>query len=73
AQYKGNGTVNGVAGYKFLLTATDGAVNGGGGTDKFRIKITKDGTVVYDNLLGAADDATNAQVLTGGSIVIHAK
>lgn len=73
AQYKGNGTVNGVAGYKFLLTATDGAVNGGGGADKFRIKITKDGTVVYDNLLGAADDATNAQVLTGGSIVIHAK
>lgn len=43
AQDKGSGTVNGMAGYKFLLTATDGAVNGGGGADKFRIKITKTG------------------------------
>lgn len=73
AQYKGSGTVNGAAGYKFLLTVTDGAVNGGGGVDKFRIKVTKDGAVVYDNLLGAADDLSNSQALTGGSIVIHAK
>lgn len=73
AQYKGSGTVNGAAGYKFLLTATDGAVSGGGGADKFRIKITKDGNVIYDNLLGAPDDTSNAQVLTGGSIVIHSK
>lgn len=29
AQDKGSGTVNGMAGYKFLLTATDGAVNAG--------------------------------------------
>lgn len=73
AQYKGSGTVNGVAGYKFLLTATDGAVNGGGGVDKFRIKITKDGTVVYDNLVGTTDDLANGQAITGGSIVIHSK
>ena len=31
AQYKGSGTINGVTGYSFLLTATDGQVSGGGG------------------------------------------
>lgn len=73
AQYKGSGTVNGIPGYKFLLTAIDGAVNGGGGVDKFRIKITKDGVVVYDNNLGASDDLANAVAVTGGSIVVHSK
>lgn len=73
AQYKGSGSVNGVAGYKFQLTVTDGAVNGGGGVDKFRIKISKDGAAVYDNMLGASDDLAAAQEVTGGNIVIHAK
>src|SRR5262249_31476418 len=51
AQYKGTGTVNGAGTYKFLLTATDGQRNGGGGVDKFRIKIWDPvtGVVVYDN------------------------
>ena len=43
-----------------MLTAIDGQVNGGGGVDKFRIKIwdKDDGErVVYDNQMGAADDA----------------
>ncbi|MFN2638359.1 MAG: hypothetical protein ABR585_15230, partial [Gemmatimonadaceae bacterium] len=31
AQYKGSGTINGSGDYAFLLTAIDGAVNGGGG------------------------------------------
>ncbi len=39
AQYKGTGTINGAGDYGFMLTAIDGQVNGGGGTDKFRIKI----------------------------------
>ncbi len=39
AQYKGTGTVNGVGGYGFMLTAIDGQQPGGGGVDKFRIKI----------------------------------
>ncbi len=39
AQYKGSGTVNNAGTYGFLLTATDGAISGGGGVDKFRIKV----------------------------------
>ncbi len=73
AQYKGEGTVNGVGGYKFLLTATDGDVSGGGGVDKFRIKIQNSGGgVVYDNGGGSDDiDSANPQAISGGSIVIH--
>jgi len=37
AQYKGTGAVNGIAGCSFMLTATDGDVNGGGGVGEFRI------------------------------------
>jgi hypothetical protein len=73
-QYKGTGTLNGVAGYGFLLTATDGQIAGGGGTDKFRIKITNSaGVIVYDNVPGGVDDIDNAnpQAIGGGSIVIH--
>jgi hypothetical protein len=73
AQYKGTGNINGVDGYKFVLTAYDGDVNGGGGIDKFRIKITKNGVVVYDNRIGASDDIdlANPTAISGGSIVIH--
>ncbi len=75
AQYKGTGTVNGQSGYSFLLTATDGQVAGGGGVDKFRIKIweTATGTIVYDNAPSTSDDidAVNPQAIGGGSIVIH--
>ena len=74
AQFKGVGTLNGVAGYKFLLTAIDGQVSGGGGMDKFRIKITTAGDgLVYDNRKGVSDDIDLAdpQALSGGSIVIH--
>ena len=74
AQYKGVGTVNGVGNYGFILTAIDGEINGGGGVDKFRIKIwdiNNNGTIVYDNQLGASDSDTPTTVLGGGSIVIH--
>jgi hypothetical protein len=75
AQYKGTGTVNGTGNFGFLLTATDGKINGGGGIDKFRIKIwdKASGMIVYDNNLGAGDDidAANPQALAGGSITIH--
>ena len=73
AQYKGTGAVNGVAGYSFLLTATDGQVAGGGGVDRFRIKVwAASGEIVYDNALGAPDDLESAspQALGGGSISI---
>jgi hypothetical protein len=73
AQYKGSGTVGGVGDYGFLLTATDGQVTGGGGTDKFRLKVWEKGSgaVVYDNNLGNADGAEPSTALGGGSIVIH--
>jgi hypothetical protein len=75
AQYKGSGNVNGAGDYGFLLTATDGQITGGGGVDKFRIKIwnKSTGTVVYDNAIGASDDinSANPQALGGGSIVIQ--
>ncbi len=75
AQYKGSGTINGTGDYGFLLTATDGQVSGGGGVDKFRIKIWEkiSGAVVYDNAMGASDDinSANPQVIGGGSIVVH--
>ncbi len=73
AQYKGTGTINGEGTYGFMLTVIDGAISGGGGTDKFRIKIWDkiDSTIVYDNQLGGLDDAEPTTVLGGGSIVIH--
>src|SRR5213593_4489946 len=39
AQYKGSGTINGAGNYGFLLSAVDGSLTGGGGADKFRVKI----------------------------------
>ncbi|HAL15792.1 MAG TPA: hypothetical protein DCP32_03260 [Anaerolineaceae bacterium] len=56
ATFKGEGTINGVGSYKFMITADDGA------PDDFRIQIWGDGNV-YDN--------GSQQVLGGGSIVIH--
>jgi hypothetical protein len=75
AQYKGSGTINGAGDYQFLLTATDGQAGGGGGMDKFRIKIwdSATSTVVYDNVPLATDDidGANPQAIASGSIVIH--
>ncbi|MCJ7658969.1 MAG: PKD domain-containing protein, partial [Anaerolineales bacterium] len=73
AQYKGTGTINGTGSYRFMLTAIDGQIPGGGGVDKFRIKIwdLASDQVVYDNQLGAVDDASPTTAIQGGSIVIH--
>jgi hypothetical protein len=73
AQYKGSGTINGGGAYGFLLTVIDGDVTGGGGTDRFRIKIwdTPTGNVVYDSQAGASDDTPPTTALGGGSIVLH--
>jgi hypothetical protein len=71
AKYKGVGTINGRAGYGFMLTAVDGTTSGN--ADSFRIKIwdITNGTIVYDNKLGASDDSDAATLIGGGSIVIH--
>ncbi len=78
AQYKGSGTINGAGNFGFMLTAIDGDVSGGGGIDKFRIKIwdnNNGGAIVYDNNIGSAvgtaDTADPATAIAGGSIVIH--
>jgi hypothetical protein len=71
AQFKGEGTVNGEPGYGFMLTAIDGQVDGGGGVDKFRMKVWNAGGVVYDNQMGASNDADPATVLGAGSIIVH--
>ena len=72
AQYKGAGTINGGGIYHFMLTAIDGDQPGGGGQDKFRIKIWSDSDkVIYDNHLNAPDGDDPATVVGGGSIVIH--
>jgi hypothetical protein len=74
AQYKGTGTINGSGNYGFMLTSIDGQINGGGGVDKFRIKIwdkSNGDTIVYDNQIGGADDDNPTTAIGGGSIVIH--
>ncbi|MBA3788068.1 MAG: hypothetical protein H0X21_05160 [Actinobacteria bacterium] len=74
-QFKGTGTINGSGNYGFLLTVTDGQLTGGGGTDRFRMKIWDKGngdTIVYDNASGSDDiDSSSTQQIAGGSIVIH--
>lgn len=72
-QYKGSGTINGTGDYGFILTAIDGQINGGGGVDKFRIKITdkNSGRVIYDNQSGADDNSDPTTTINSGSVVIH--
>src|SRR3989344_758838 len=72
AKFKGDGTVNGSGSYGFQLSAIDGSINGGGGVDKFRIKIWDENNndqVVYDNNLGSNDNSDPTTELTGGNIV----
>jgi hypothetical protein len=70
ASYKGVGSINGEGDYGFLLSVIDGGSTG----DRFRIKIwdrANGDAVVYDNQVGAADDASATTALGGGSIVVH--
>jgi hypothetical protein len=75
AQYKGWGTINGEGDYAFILTAIDGQVSGGGGDDRFRLKIwdEESGVLIYDNQAGSEDNADLDQptIIGGGSVVIH--
>ncbi|AOW10017.1 MBG domain-containing protein [Flavobacterium gilvum] len=71
AIYKGKGTINGIAGYSFMVSVVDGDKKSTSVLDKFRIKIWNTGGVVYDNQIGQADNVEASTVLGGGSIVIH--
>jgi hypothetical protein len=59
--------------YRFVLIAVDGDAQPSSGPDRFRIKITKGGTLVYDNRVGSSEDpdVSDTTALGGGSIVIH--
>lgn len=74
AQFKGTGTIDGQGDYGFMLTAIDGAVNGGGGTDRFRIRIWDRASdrMVYDNEAGLSDAGIPSTALGGGAIIVHA-
>jgi parallel beta-helix repeat protein len=73
AMFKGSGEINGEGDYGFLLSAIDGEQPGGGGEDKFRIKIwdkvTED--IIYDNEMGEDEYGDPTTLLTHGSIKIH--
>jgi Bacterial lectin/Concanavalin A-like lectin/glucanases superfamily/HYR domain/PKD domain/Lectin C-type domain len=74
ASFKGVGTINGSGNFGFLITAIDGQVSGGGGIDKFRMKIwdkNNSNAIVYDNNLGVDENDVPTTALAGGSIVIH--
>jgi hypothetical protein len=74
AQYKGTGTINGSGNYGFLLTVVDGQLEGGGGADKFRIKIwdkNNGSAIVYDNQINDSDSGALTTGLGAGSIIIH--
>jgi PKD repeat protein len=75
AQFKGSGTVNGAGDYGFLISVVDGQMAGGGGVDRFRIKIWNrgSGSVIYDSQMGVADDAEAATALQDGTIAIRVK
>ena len=60
----------------YILTAIDGQITGGGGTDKLGIKIwdVSSGALVYDNQVTCGDSPDGADpctALAGGNIVIH--
>lgn len=73
AQYKGTGVVNGVGGFRFILTAVDGDGAATPGPDRFRIKIwnAATGAVVYDNQAGDPDDALARTAIGAGQITIQ--
>jgi len=71
-QFSGSGAINNEGDYGFLLMASDGEISGTG-VDRLRFKIwdKATGVVIYDNQMGAPDDADAVQGLAGGSIVVH--
>ena len=76
AKFKGEGMLNQMTGYGFMLSAIDGALLGNNLPDRFRIKIWENetGVIVYDNQAGS-DDTTDlvadGTLVQGGNIVIH--
>lgn len=68
AYFVGEGTVNGVSGYEFLVSVIDGS------PDKIRVRVWESGsgTVIYDNQYDDPIDADAIQPTSAGNIVISA-
>ncbi|MGQ0606927.1 MAG: ExeM/NucH family extracellular endonuclease [Chloroflexota bacterium] len=66
ARYSGSGTVNGEAGYSFLVAVTDQP-------DRLRMKIwdEESGEVLFDNQAGDPDDAAASEPIRNGQITVH--
>ncbi|MCA1571800.1 MAG: ExeM/NucH family extracellular endonuclease [Chloroflexi bacterium] len=66
ARYSGSGTVNGRAGYGFLVAVTDAP-------DRLRMKIwdRQTGEVVFDNQAGDPDDAAASEPIRNGQTNVH--
>lgn len=73
AKFKGRGTVNGIPGFQFMISAIDGDLTQKGNPDLFRIKIWNEqtGVVVYDNEMNRETDADPKTSIQSGSIVVH--
>jgi hypothetical protein len=72
AQYKGTGTVNGVAGHAFTVTALDGDQLGKGKPDLLRVQIwSPNGGLVYDNQGGAPLEADPVQGIAAGQVQVQ--
>ena len=72
AQFKGTGKIiGGQSGIGFIMTVTDGQVDGSG-VDKIRMKIynKNNGSVIYDNQMGANDATLPVQVVGANSSVV---
>jgi len=68
---RGSGTVNGTAGYEFLIAVVDGRIDRSG-PDRFRLKVWRasNGEVVYDSQPGAADDARPTLGVLGQVVIL---
>ena len=68
--YSGSGKLNGVSGYTYLVSVTDGGSPGSNDRVRFQIK-DSGGAVVYDTQPGAPINATPTTTPTSGNVKVH--
>jgi hypothetical protein len=70
---QGSGTLNGSAGYRYLLSAIDGQALDLHAQDRLRVKIWNDATgdIIYDNEAGTTDDAAPTAAIMNGWVLIN--
>jgi len=75
ALFKGEGTINHLGWYGFMLSAVDGNLKTPVSIDRFRIRIwdkNDNDLIIYDNDKGNDINTDPMTTIAGGSIVIHA-